>query len=594
MALPQIKQHLLIRSIGVVLFLTAFYLITVSFLQQILSTDREITSAYIIAGITLLRYLFFFISLLLFVYPQTVFFVQHIITRLKQSYEQKRMDLPPFSFVAFLCLFMLFFITALFIGHTLGERQYQTITNPTPLDLLLDLYHSGFYFYHAATLFFIEDIDYTQIDIPTYKLYIRENYLDALESNLPLSGLEYVNGDLIINDTHYDIDARYRGDTFYHWYFKKKSWRIRLDDHKFINSSNKFNIINPKSDSHIDETLVSKMAQDVGLLTPKIYPVALFLNNEYAGVYYYSDQIDELFIRNNEKMPGDIFYGELFGDTTRNGTLFEDKNNWDIEATADGNETRAYENINALLQAVNKSDEDFYTFFNNHLGDQYLRYYALTLLIDEDRVDDYHNHKLYFNPTNGMFEPIVWDLMPFTDKEVPLNNEQSNALFSKINKNPVLVERRNILLKEYLETLSEQELFAYIDTTASSIEYEIIHDLFKDSYTAPWLLTDNEWHESQQKLKNAISKRYAFIRQELDNTTVTLYIINDSSTTFIFDIQGQSGVQLQNGDILYPGKNHALRYVYNKTNHAASFNVSSLTLSTTITGKIIVPTIIVL
>lgn len=624
------KPQSLIRAVGLILLLTGIFIFTVPILEQwtFLSTDQEITSPYVIAGITFFRYALCTFGIVLFLYPQILFHLHYGVTSLQRTYERKSIGLPPFLFVAFLCISLILFFLLFAFGHVLGERQYQTVENPTLFSFASDSINTFDYFFDAAvTLFFQEDIDRAAIDIPLYQLYIRKNALDALNKNLPTSGLSYVNGDLVVNDTHYDIDVRYRGDTFYHWYFKKKSWRIKLDDHKLLDSTSRFNIINPKSDSHLDEVLVYTIATEAGLLAPRAYPVALFLNNEYVGVYYYSDQIDELFIRNNDRMPGDIFYGELYGDTTRNGTLFENKSNWDIEATADGNETRAYENMETLLHAINASDQEFYTFFTTHLGDQYLRFYAFTLLIDENRVDDYHNHKLYFNPTNGMFEPIVWDLMPFSEKHVPLNNEQSNVLFSKINRNPLLVEKRNLFLKEYLRTLSEEELYALIDTSASAMEYEMTHDAFKDSYEAPWLLSNKEWIRAQQELKTAIATRYAFIQEELDNTSVNIFLVND--TYLVFDVAGQSGVQIETltlrsteiasdmntcftlykdrnfnmiadptdelnytcgevalpHEVLYPGREVPLRYVYIiKKEAAGSFTSFASSFSNSITG----------
>ena len=48
-----------------------------------------------------------------------------------------------------------------------------------------------------------------------------------LNSNLPHSGFEYVDG-AVLNDGSFDkVSMRYRGDHAYHWMYHKKSLRVK-------------------------------------------------------------------------------------------------------------------------------------------------------------------------------------------------------------------------------------------------------------------------------------------------------------------------------------------------------------------------------
>lgn len=634
--------HTLIRCFGIIFLIIGLFILRISFLEHwtFISPDHQINSLYLITLIIFLKSILLALGSLLVLFPQSVFYVKKMIEYMAKWYNKKKMNVPPFSFVFLSCILLLLFLSLILLGNSLSINEYNPIKDFGIFSVFKNFLETSSSFYKSfIAQLFTEEIDPTTIDLPIYNFYIKQHLIDTLNKDLPTSGEEYVNGYLVFDNDTYEAKFRYRGDTFHHWYSQKKSWRIKLKDHKFINSSNKFNIINPKLDSHIQEMLAYIIAKNAGLIVPRNFHVALFINNKYEGVYYYSDQIDELFFRMHSKVPGDIFYGELYGDATRTGTLFENKSNWDIISTTDNNESRALENIDLFIHAVNQSNLDFYNFFSRHFGDEYLKFYALTILLDEYRVDDVHNHKLYFNPTNGMFEPIVWDLMPFMNRNLSLNHDQANALFSKINNNPLLIEKRNRFIKEYMDEMPEEVLFEYIDTVSAAINYEIEHDIFKDSYEVPWILTYWEWQESTEKLKEAIQDRYSFIRQELDNATLTLSVINGGSNTFlVFDVTGQSSVNIKTlqlvapststqticytifkdnnfnmlpdseektqeecsedtfeliVDQLYPGKNDTLRYVYIvKTEESYNFTVEAISVSNSITGNNIIPHII--
>lgn len=514
-----------------------------------ISPDHHITSVYFLTLLAMVRIMVISFGAILAIYPKIVFHAASLGALLMDYYYKKKRCVPPLSLVILMVTCIVIYLGIIFIGHALVvyEQREMSDRDHSMWGVYTDVLNTGSYFYKTLMVtLFEENIDLTKIDLPISRLYIREELLDTLNADLPESGLEFVPGNLALNGTVYPSKVRYRGDTFYHWYFKKKSWRIKLKDNLLLHSSNKFNIINPKLDSHIQELLAYMIAEKAGLMVPRNYPLVLFINNRYEGVYYYADQIDELFIRMLNKVPGDIFFGELYGDATRSGTLFQNKTNWDLVATGGDNETRAWQEMDALINAIKKNDLEFYHFFNQHLGEEYLRFYALTLLLDEQRVDDFHNHKFYFNPSNGIFEPIVWDIMPFLNRSIPLNSDQTNALFSKINRIPPLVEKRNQLLQEYLEMMPEETLGEYVDTLAASLAYELDHDPFKDSYHAPWVLTNKEWRTSVALLKDAIRDRYASIRRQLANTTLAVTTITHGNTTaFVFDVAGNSGVRIE-------------------------------------------------
>jgi len=503
-----------------------------------------------------------------------------------------------FAFVLLLIFFI--YILSIFAGNVYFTSM-QPMVDKSKVKIFVDIYKVFIDFYQTSmTMIFTKEINKEMIDIPTYWMYAENKDLEKLNENLPDSGMNSIKGYLEFNNKTYEISARYRGDMYYHWNFKKKSWRINLKG-KMISSSDKFNIINPKYDSHLRTLLGYHIAEKVSLISPRSYHVALFLNDEYQGVYYYSDQIDESFIQMLGKRRGDI----IFGDVENDKNLFEDVEYWDIQSMYDGDTERAKQNIKQFISSINYSDEKkFYDFFNKYLGDEYLKFYAYNILLGDYHVDENHNHKFYFNPDNEMFEPIVWDQASFSVIDLPINSDH-NAIFKKIILIPEFVEKKNKYIKEFIDEVSEEEILEYINAVSEEIEYEIEHDKYKDSMFPPWTLSNKEWHASVEQLKNDVSKRYAFLHKELGKANATIYVVNNeilvidvdgispSRLTIIFESQEPSGdtcvylrkdkkrsnksenygsqeiyctknskgihVQLET---LYPGYNGPLRYIY--------------------------------
>lgn len=580
--------YLLLPFLGLALLAASILFLNVPFLQNFafISPDRSIASPEAREMISLARAAFILIGLLLIAFP----LYSRYIPRFKAANLHKR-NKDPVYLAAILLLVIIVYFSAMFISDF-----YFTKSNERPsgkLSVFLYTYKTAEHFMN--TFFAIvstEDLNVDRIDLPVYKLFIKEEDIDRLNSNLPSSGEEYVDGYLTYGNDTYSIKARYRGDSKLHWYFKKKSWRINLKDKQAINSSSKFNLINPKYKSHMQTLLGYYISDKLGLITPRSYHVVVFLNNDYQGVYYYSDQIDELFINMTGRVPGDIY----FGDT--NQSLFEEAERWDIMSAYDGNTGRARQNIRHLVSAVKAQDIDFYSFFNSYLKDDYIRFYAYNVLIGDAHVSEVANHKFYFDPEKKIFEPVVWDQITFSDTNSILDPDH-NSIFNRTSRIPEYMHMKNIYLKQFMEELPESVILEYIDNTSKSIEYEITHDKYKDSPFPPWTLSNSEWREAVQELKDSVIARYEFIREQLNISYVNISV---AGNIIVFDVSGVSAVQAdstfildgsgclrlykdlnldftaENNELipakcdgnkihldtqlLYPGKNGPLRYIY--------------------------------
>ena len=146
--------------------------------------------------------------------------------------------------------------------------------------------------------------------LPALKLYLPQSGLAKLNEDLPDSGREYVKGELVAGGKRYRVKAKYRGDNMYHWGTVQKSWRIKLKKGEFYDGMRFMNLINPFALT-INDPLVWSVGQKMGgLHVPKSYPVNVFLNGNFLGVFALVEQINEYWARQNNLLPGDIYYGE--------------------------------------------------------------------------------------------------------------------------------------------------------------------------------------------------------------------------------------------------------------------------------------------
>ncbi|HIH10112.1 MAG TPA: hypothetical protein HA254_05600 [Candidatus Diapherotrites archaeon] len=454
-----------------------------------------------------------------------------------------------------LLLFLGLFVGAIFYAHLHFEMKVVGVSEDvkwhTMPILALKLEKDLITQMQNRLLVFEFDPEFSKI--PVYSLYIRSAKIDQLNSNLPFSGLMSVQA-FFQDDFNivYDAKARYRGDNFYHWGSVKKSWRVNLSDNNLFNGLGKFNLINPKHPSYMLGPITSKILAEAGVMTPNSYNTALFINNRYAGVYEYLDQLDETFLRKNNWLPGDIYAGDKPKDENnwitreqQTWIVFDEPQRWDIQATFDGNVDRAMGNVAYLLENVNTSDANkFYAFFTDHMGEDYLRFLAEKTLVNDIHADDRHNQRFYFDPSSGKYIPIGWDqeVLPLPQDMTP--DLIANRIDRQVLKFPWLVERKNELLYSQLNSFDENKVIDFIEQNKEDIEYPLLNDI--DKHVADWPLSRNitmdEWRQGVEDMGQTIRSNYSFIRSSLSQAYVSISVADSGEVSF--DVNGISGVKI--------------------------------------------------
>ena len=334
--------------------------------------------------------------------------------------------------------------------------------------------------------------------LETYKIYAKPKDIAELNANLPASGKTFIPGYLVTStDTSIKkIKLHYRGTIPTHWMYKQKSLRIKLDKGNLNHMERTFNLINPPHDYFLIDFINYDISREAGLLAPESKPVNVIINNEYMGVYSYTSQIDESTLRKNKRMPGSIYYGE--GGNPRNdgvNSLWYEQISWEKKASRNAESKNNREDIKTFIKGVNSdSPIDFYHFFNQYADKKkFYTFFGIDTLVGGYHHDYAHNHKLYFDPYLGKFEPIQWDIRFWIEGKV--KDAATYPLLFNVALNPILEMERDIeaykLLQLYDSKNMEQRFLHYIKLIYDDLETDPYKDnnvsdtLFSSFYSSP-------------------------------------------------------------------------------------------------------------
>lgn len=250
--------------------------------------------------------------------------------------------------------------------------------------------------------------------LETVHLYIKDGSLQRLNSDLPHSGFEYVDGGMFYGDEVREVDLRYRGDNVYHWGFWKKSWRVKTQRGALYKGMRKFNLIAPRTTEVLNNYLSYRLGSYMGLISPYTELVNVAVNGKYQGVFVLTEQLEESTIRRHDRMPGDVYSGELVGMDALQGIdnrVFDHPGVWTKAAVNNHFDEGAMDPLEHLLKAIEDADSPEGQRRLSELVniEAFAKFSAFEALACTVHIDAQHNWRLYYDPWETAFEPIVWD-----------------------------------------------------------------------------------------------------------------------------------------------------------------------------------------
>ncbi len=278
----------------------------------------------------------------------------------------------------------------------------------------------------------LENID---LEIPFEKTIVLENLRkqSILNGSLPPADkMPKVKTKIVFNGKVFDADIRLKGDRRAHFIDKEKSsYKLELDKNQFIFGIKKFSVQKPRIRNYIHEWIFHELAKKEGIIKIKYEFINLSINGDDKGLYVIEEGFGKELIERNKRRNGPIFSidEDVYG--LYDNPVFEiyNKRYW-----------RKLEN-NSI---ANIASQKLHDFFDNKSPadevfdlDKWAAYFAIV-----DLSANYHGAllksvKLYYNPLNGLFEPIPYDGHRLKPNYHKYNLNYDNRILIDIVQNPI-------------------------------------------------------------------------------------------------------------------------------------------------------------
>ena len=166
-------------------------------------------------------------------------------------------------------------------------------------------------------------------------------------------------------------------------------------------------------------------------------------------MYRYETQPEESLLRTHRREPGSMYSGDLPG-SARTEELWTGITRWRKVAWRDEAAKDDYSELERLLAHVRGSTIAEFADFARHEIDvhAFAQFDALDVAFGCDQHNFRENHKLYFDPYRGRWEPIAWGFRGF-EHDAQFNRVE-NPLLLRLKFVPGYLALRDRLLYEFL------------------------------------------------------------------------------------------------------------------------------------------------
>lgn len=328
------------------------------------------------------------------------------------------------------------------------------------------------------------------VDDPgTIRLRVPQDVWAEVEQN-PLEGWgRWMDATLVRPGGSQDVDLRKRGDTSIHWTTGKLSFTLETPRSELFRGIREASI---SQKSVLTQYVTNSLPNRFGLLTPFTTVTPVFLNERYYGIFRFTEEVDEAFLRRHGRMPGNLFRAdaaersEYYKGLPR--AVFRNPYIWERVAEADVPGVAPDSALLELIRAVNGSS------FESHLElmslverDEIARLLAATLVVgDPYHMSGVHNQFWYEDPSTGLLHPIPWDLRLL---ELGSRPGRVNEFFRAALRDPFLADRTLAVVRDRMEAglygWAERTTRSMYERYAPHIEYDRLRSDIIDDPGAP-------------------------------------------------------------------------------------------------------------
>jgi hypothetical protein len=393
---------------------------------------------------------------------------------------------------------------------------------------------------------------------PLEKYYLEiDPKIEAQIQNEPITfGKQWQNVFLTTEEErNIPVRLKTRGHKYsgFHWGGYKKSLWVKTKAGHFIDNWKRVTFTNFKQPVYFIDALAYNMAKDFNLLGPRHRFVNLFINKEYRGVFHLMENMDKHYVQNEERTSGDLYVLDEYEDLKN---AFLTPKYWTKKSANRKAPKKNNKNIVQAIECIKDLACDLNSIFDI---DAFLRHKVLFELLGTDHADNYHNQRWFMEPSKGLFEPVVWDILVFD--VIKDFNQSNNYLEQRLMRDPKIREQKLQIQEELLtKSITEEYLEKHVNDLFQRLDYSMSTDrylgnLFPFSY--------KEWKNKVDEIRVGLKRR----RKELlglnlknSNTQLTSrlggdYILssNYEGTLTIINIKSKSkSLKINNKQVPFP------------------------------------------
>ncbi|MDJ0836381.1 MAG: CotH kinase family protein [Acidobacteriota bacterium] len=360
--------------------------------------------------------------------------------------------------------------------------------------------------------------------LPTVDLFMDERAETTLNQSLPHSGMSYVKAHLVYPDTSVrPVKVKYRGDYSQHWAHFKKSTRIKTKKAHLFKGQRAFNLIAPKFEEMLNNHLSYLLAEELGLPAPESDMVLYRVNGRNRGIHLMVEQPEELTLRRNRRMPGDLYKGELVGKDNYKGVsanVFENPGLWEKIAINNHYDEKALDPLYTLTETLADAPDDN----GAHARAMELlepevwgRFALFELLTQCFHFDIGHNWRLYYDPYKGYMEPLIWDPVGWHPSwrprkgDVPSLDINLSPLHHTLLSDYPFLTARHRAAAEFFETGRDAAFLATLDHWIARMKKAVAADPHITSHFK--FFSAGEARKAMDALRTNVHKTFEAVRR---------------------------------------------------------------------------------
>lgn len=314
-------------------------------------------------------------------------------------------------------------------------------------------------------------------------LYVPQSHLAQLNSHLPFSGYEYVDGALWNGDRWQEVRVRYRGDNLHHWGQYKKSYRIQTKKSELFEGMRTFNLNVPMDGPNIQNHLSYLFAERLNLIAPRSELVNVVLNGEHRGIQILIEQLNELTLKRHNYIEGDLYAGELVvkdGYAGVDNLVWNHPGLWQKKTDNPDAPPDNRQPLRRLAELLNSPPSEVVEQQLDRLLDieAWGRFTAYETLAQCFHFNRTHNWRVYYDPARSLFVPVLWDPMAWAwSRNKPAHLDVLTTRFeARLLQNGNVLRARQRVIEEFFASGADQEFLNQVDGEIAAMEAALAKD----------------------------------------------------------------------------------------------------------------------